>query len=51
MMSIPFFLFAGGMAAAYFRKRSAAIGLWAAGVAVLLFLFKLHATDALNIAL
>jgi hypothetical protein len=51
MMSIPFFLFAGGMAAAYYRHRCAAIGLWAAGVVVLLFLFKLHATDALNIGL
>jgi len=51
MMSIPFFLFAGGVAAAYYRRRSMAIGLWVAGVVVLLFLFKLHATDALNIGL
>jgi hypothetical protein len=45
MMSAPFFLLAGG------GRRSLALVLWALGVAVMLGLFRLHATDALNIAL
>jgi hypothetical protein len=51
MMSIPFFMFAGGMAVAYYGRRDAAMGLWAVGLVVLLFLFKLHATEALDIGL
>jgi hypothetical protein len=51
MMSLPFLLFACGLAAGWMQRRGAAMGFWAAGVLVLLVLFKLHATDALNISL
>ncbi|MBL8906376.1 MAG: hypothetical protein JNM20_06850 [Rhizobiales bacterium] len=51
MMSIPFFLFAGALAAVYGGRRNLAIGLWALSVAVMLILFRLHATDQLNIGL
>ena len=32
MMSIPFFLFAGALAAAFYGKRRIAIGLWVLGL-------------------
>jgi hypothetical protein len=51
MMSIPFFLFAGALAAVYRGKRGLAIGMWALSVIVMLILFRLHATDQLNIGL
>jgi len=36
MMSLPFLLFACGLAAAWTRQRGAAMGFWVAGVLVLL---------------
>lgn len=51
MMSIPFFLFAAGLAAVWRGSRRAALGLWVLGIGVLLVLFRLHATDVLNIGL
>lgn len=51
MMSAPFFLLAGGLWAVSAGRRSLALVLWALGAAVMLGLFRLHATDALNIAL
>lgn len=51
MMSVPFFLFAGGMGAAYYGHRAMAIALWVAGLAVMLFLFKVHLTEPLNLGL
>jgi hypothetical protein len=51
MMSVPFFLLAGGLWAVSAGRRSLALVLWALGAAVMLGLFRLHATDALNIAL
>ena len=51
MMSLPFFLILGGLAAAWFGRRGAALGFWLLGAAVLLVLFRLHATDVLNIGL
>jgi hypothetical protein len=51
MMSIPFFLFAGALAATFRGKRGMAIGLWTLSVIAMLVLFRLHATDPLNIGL
>ena len=49
MMSLPFLLFACGLAAAWTSRREAAMGFWVAGVLVLLVLFRFHATDVLNL--
>lgn len=51
MMSIPFFLFAGALAAVFYGKRRIAIGLWVLSLVMLLVLFRLHATDPLHIGL
>jgi hypothetical protein len=51
MMSLPFLLFACGLAAAWTRQRGAAMGFWVAGVLVLLALFRFHAADVLNLGL
>jgi len=51
MMSLPFVLFACGLGAAWMHRRGAALGFWAAGVLMLLVLFRMHVTDVLNIAL
>jgi hypothetical protein len=51
MMSLPFLLFTGGLAAIWAGWRGAALGLWLIGAVALLVLFRLHATDVLNIGL
>jgi hypothetical protein len=51
MMSIPFFIIVAALAAAWSGQRRVAMALWAAGLLALLVLFRLHATDALGIAL
>ncbi len=51
MMSLPFVLFACGLGAAWTQWRGTAVGFWLAGVVVLLVLFRIHATDVLNIGL
>ncbi|XSG82356.1 MAG: DUF5993 family protein [Methyloligella sp. ZOD6] len=51
MMSLPFFLFACGLGAAWSEWRSMAMGFWFAGAITLLVLFRLHATEVLNIGL
>ncbi|MGE3144017.1 MAG: DUF5993 family protein [Pseudorhodoplanes sp.] len=51
MMSIPFFLMTLGLIGAVAGHRGAATGLWAAGLAATLILFRVHATDALHIGL
>lgn len=51
MMSLPFFLVVCSVIAALLGRRQVAIGFWALGLAVLLVLFRLHATDSLNIVL
>jgi Family of unknown function (DUF5993) len=51
MMSLPFLLFACGLGAAWSQWRSTAMGFWVAGVVLLLVLFRIHATDVLNIGL
>lgn len=51
MMSLPFLLFACGLGAAWMRQRGVAMGFWVAGVLTMLVLFRIHATEVLNIAL
>ncbi len=51
MMSLPFLLFACGLGAAWLRQRGVAMGFWVAGLVVLLVLFRVHYSDALNIVL
>jgi hypothetical protein len=51
MMSLPFVLFACALGAAWTRRRAAAVSFWVVGVLMLLMLFRVHATDVLNIAL
>jgi len=51
MMTLPFFTAFAAMAAAWAGRRTAAFVLWAATLAVILVLLRLHATDALDIAL
>lgn len=50
-MSLPFFAAFAAMAAAWSGRRTVAFGLWAATLVAILVLFRLHATDALDIAL
>jgi Family of unknown function (DUF5993) len=51
MMSIPFFFVVVALAAAWSGGRQVSIALWAASLLVLLLLFRLHATDTLNLGL
>ncbi|WP_169822885.1 DUF5993 family protein [Methyloligella halotolerans] len=51
MMSLPFFLFACGLGAAWSDWRNMAMGFWFAGLITLLVLFRFHATEVLNIGL
>jgi hypothetical protein len=51
MMSLPFLLFACGLGASWSEWRSTAMGFWLAGLITLLILFKMHATEVLNIGL
>lgn len=51
MMSIPFFGVFLSLVATLTGSRTIALLLWAISMAAMLGLFKLHATDALNIAL
>ena len=51
MMSLPFLLFACGLAAAWTSRREAAMGFWVAGVLMLLVLFRFHGPNMLQFAL
>lgn len=51
MMSLPFILVLCALVAFWIGRRPAALSLWALGVVVLIVLFRLHATSALNIVL
>ena len=51
MMSIPFFLIVAALAAAWYGRRRASLAFWAAGLLALLLLFRLHATEVLNLVL
>lgn len=51
MMSIPFFGLLAAFACIFAGRRGAALLLWALSMACLMLLFKLHATDPLNIVL
>jgi hypothetical protein len=50
MMSLPFFLVVVALLAAWSGFRAVSLGLWVAGLLALLVLFRLHATDVLNLA-
>ena len=51
MMSLPFVLFACAVGAAWMRQRIVSMGFWAVGLVTMLVLFRLHATEVLNIQL
>ncbi|MCT8974893.1 MULTISPECIES: DUF5993 family protein [Microbaculum] len=51
MMALPFLVPFLALLAAWRGWRGAATGLWALSVVVLLVLFRLHASDAINIDL
>lgn len=51
MMSIPFFGLLAALAFVFAGRRRAALALWALSMVCLMVLFKLHATDPLNIVL
>ena len=51
MMTLPFFTAFAAFAAAWTGRRGAAVLLWAVSLALMLALFALHATDALDIDL
>jgi hypothetical protein len=51
MMSIPFFGLTAAFAFVFAGRRNAALALFALSMVCLLVLFKLHATDPLNIVL
>ncbi|KPH80928.1 DUF5993 family protein [Bosea vaviloviae] len=51
MMSIPFFGLLAGLLCVLAGQRRAALGFWGSSMVCLLVLFKLHATDPLNVVL
>jgi Family of unknown function (DUF5993) len=51
MMSIPFFLIVAALAAAWYGHRHASLAFWTAGLLALLLLYRLHATDVLDLVL
>ncbi|MGU3492893.1 DUF5993 family protein [Xanthobacteraceae bacterium A53D] len=51
MMSIPFFVALAGFICVLAGQRGAALMLWALSMVSLMVLFRLHATDSLNIVL
>lgn len=51
MMSLPFFIFTCALGAAWLSQRGVAIGLWVAGLVVMLVLFRIHVTEVLKISL
>ena len=50
-VSVPFFLIVAALAAAWYGHRQASLAFWAAGLLALLLLFRLHATEVLNLVL
>lgn len=50
-MALPFLLTFLALLAAWRGQRAISVGLWALSVVVLLILFRLHATDPLDIYL
>lgn len=51
MMFLPFLILLTGLGAAAAGRRGLALAVWGAGLLVLLALFRVHATDPLNIGL
>ncbi|MFL9989628.1 DUF5993 family protein [Paraburkholderia sediminicola] len=50
-MLLPFLLFSGGLITACRNRRRTSLCLWTLGLVAILILFRLHATDSLNIVL
>ncbi|WP_164919508.1 DUF5993 family protein [Hansschlegelia zhihuaiae] len=50
MMALPFVIFAAATGCALAGRRGLALGAWGIGLALTLFLFRHHATDALPLA-
>ena len=51
MMFLPFLVLALGLGAIAAGRRDLALASWGVGALLLLILFRMHATDALNIGL
>lgn len=51
MMFLPFLVLALGLGAIAAGRRELALASWTVGALLLLVLFRMHATDALNIGL
>jgi Family of unknown function (DUF5993) len=51
MMSTPFFGLLAAFLCVFTGRRASALAFWALSMLLLLVLFKLHATDPLNIVL
>ena len=49
MMFLPFLVLAAGLLAVFYGRRRWALGLWAAGLLLLIVLFRVHATSVLNL--
>jgi hypothetical protein len=49
MMFLPFLVLAAGLLAVFYGRRRWALGFWATGLLLLVVLFRLHATDVLNL--
>jgi hypothetical protein len=50
MMSIPFFGLFAGFCLVWAGRRAAAMALWLASMAMLVLLFRAHATDSLALS-
>jgi hypothetical protein len=51
MLSLPFILFACGLAAGWTRRPATAMGFWLSGVLVLIALFRVHGAGVLDATL
>jgi hypothetical protein len=51
MMVLPFLVLALGLYAIYSGRRTLALTSWSAGLLIMLVLFRMHATNKLNIGL
>ena len=49
MMFLPFLVLAAGLLAVFYGRRRWVLGFWAAGLLLLVVLFRVHATSVLNL--
>lgn len=49
MMFLPFLVLSAGLAAVFGGRRRWTLGFWAAGLLLLVVLFRVHATSVLNL--